>query len=325
MGRPETLLLSGKDVAELLTLSECIVAVEEGFRLLGEGKLPPPEILGLQGEQGGLHVKAAIFQNRRSYFVAKANANFPGNPKQGLPTVQGVVLVYDASNGIPLAVMDSIEITILRTGAATAVAAKYLARQDSKVATIAGCGVQGRVQLLSLLEVLKLESAFVYDTDFSAAERLAKDSWKIPVTPVRDFGEALRRSDACVTCTTAKNFFVKAAEVRPGTFIAGVGADSDQKQEIDPELFVKSKVVVDSLAQCAKIGDVHHAVDAGKITPDKVHAELAEVVAGTKPGRKSPDEVCIFDSTGIAVEDAVSAVRVYERARASGKGTRFSF
>jgi len=127
-----TLLLTRKDVSELLTLNDCVLAVEQAFRLQGEGRAPAPGVLGVHAQGGGFHIKAGTLPLSRKYFAAKANANFPGNPARGLPTIQGVVLLFDADNGQVLAAMDSIEITILRTGAATAVAAKYLARKDSR-------------------------------------------------------------------------------------------------------------------------------------------------------------------------------------------------
>src|SRR2546430_4638074 len=142
-----TLLLQRSDVAKLLTLEECINAVEKVFRLQGEGKVPAPAILGVKATGGGLHVKAGLLPGERSYLVAKLNTNFPGNAQQfGWPAIQGLIVICDAENGCPLAVFDSIDITIKRTAAATAVAAKYLARPDSSIATICGCGNQGRAQ-----------------------------------------------------------------------------------------------------------------------------------------------------------------------------------
>jgi ornithine cyclodeaminase/alanine dehydrogenase len=142
MQAPGTLLLTRADVASVLTLTECIAAVEQGFRLEGKGEIQPPSILGVHAPNGGLHVKAGFLELERPCIVAKVNANFPRNTgRHGLPTIQGVVIVVDGENGYPLAVMDSIEITIQRTGAATAVAAKYLARRESRSArsSVAAC------------------------------------------------------------------------------------------------------------------------------------------------------------------------------------------
>jgi ornithine cyclodeaminase/alanine dehydrogenase len=148
MKPPATLLLTGHDLRRFLSIDECIVAVETAFRLHGEGKTKQPGVLGVHASNGGFHIKAGVLELKRSYFTAKVNGNFPGNGVRcDLPTIQGVIVLADAENGCPLAVMDSAEITALRTAAASAVAAKYLARRDSRVATICGCGVQGAFQL----------------------------------------------------------------------------------------------------------------------------------------------------------------------------------
>src|SRR5580765_1219338 len=160
-----TLLLTRKDVSELLTLNDCVLVVEQAFRLQGEGQAPAPGVLGVHAQGGGFHIKAGTLPLSRNYFAAKTNANFPGNPARGLPTIQGVILLFDADNGQVLAAMDSMEITTLRTGAATAVAAKYLARKDSRIATICGCGNQGRVQLEALALVCPITRAYAFDLD----------------------------------------------------------------------------------------------------------------------------------------------------------------
>lgn len=324
-----TLLLTRKDVSELLTLNDCVLAVEQAFRLHGEGRAPAPGVLGVHAQGGGFHIKAGTLPLSRNYFAAKANANFPGNPARGLPTIQGVILLFDADNGQVLAVMDSMEITILRTGAATAVAAKYLARKDSQIATICGCGNQGRVQLRAVRHACPLEKAFVWDIQKEAAERFAQAmaaELEIAVTPVGDLPAALRQSDICVTCTPAKKFLIHDKDVPPGMFIAAVGADNEDKQELDPELLApKNKVVADVVAQCAVIGDLHHALAAGTASVSCVYAELGEIVCGKKPGRTSAEEITIFDSTGMALQDVASAAVVYERAIAVGRGAEISF
>lgn len=324
-----TLLVTRKDVSELLTLNDCVQAVEQAFRLQGEGRAPAPGVLGVHAQGGGFHIKAGILPLSRNYFTAKANANFPGNPARGLPTIQGIILLFDADDGQILAVMDSIEITILRTGAATAVAAKYLARKDSRVATICGCGNQGRVQLRVISHAFPLEKAFAWDIQKDAAERFAQamaTELGIAVTPVPDLPAALRQSDICVTCTPAKKFFIHEEDVSPGMFIAAVGADNEDKQELEPALLgPRNKVVADVVTQCAAIGDLHHALAAGTASVSGVYAELGEIVCGKKRGRTSAEEITIFDSTGMALQDVVSTALVYEKAVTAGKGVRLDF
>jgi alanine dehydrogenase len=324
-----TLLLRRSDIEGLLSLHECIGAVENIFRLQGKGKIPAPGILGVRAPDGGLHVKAGLLPGDRNYLVAKLNANFPGNNAHfGLPTIQGVIAVFDAKNGTPLAILDSIDITIKRTAAASAVAAKYLARKDSSVATICGCGQQGRTQLRAVLLVLPLTKIYVFDVNKRAAIDFRNElspELKIDIELVRDLPSALQKSDVCITCTTANESFVCKEDVSPGTFIAAVGADNEDKQEIDSALIASAKVVADSLEQSCAIGDVHHAIAHGLMRKEDVYAELCEIVAGQKIGRVADDEIIVFDSTGVAIEDAVAAAAVYERALADGIGTDFDF
>jgi alanine dehydrogenase len=311
----ETLILTRSEVARLLHMGECIEAVETVFRDFALGKVGQPGVLGFHAKDGGYHIKVA---SSSGHFAAKLNANFPGNPdRTGLPTIQGVITLFDTANGRLLALMDSIEITGLRTAAATAVAARYLARKDAAIATICGCGVQGRLQLEAVHLVRPLRSAMAFDQDRGRAERFAtelSDRLGIPVTPAADVAAAARASDIIVTCTPSRQPILGPGDVKPGAFIAAVGADNPDKQEIDPELLRKSTVVVDHLEQCQAFGDLHHAIKAGVMKPGDVAAELGAVVAGKHPGRRSPEEIIVFDSTGSALEDVAAASIVYQRA-----------
>src|SRR5262249_27693245 len=180
------LLLTGEDVSSLLSLDDCIAAVEAAFRQHGQGQASPPKVLGMPAGDGGFHIKAATLGASPAYFATKINGNFPGNRERfNLPTIQGLIVLCDAINGSPLAVMDSIEITTLRTGAATAVAARYLARSKSKVATICGCGNQGRVQLRALCRILPLDHVYAFDLNAAQAHKFAADlSGELPETTI---------------------------------------------------------------------------------------------------------------------------------------------
>jgi alanine dehydrogenase len=323
---PEPLVvLSRRDVLDLLTLHDCIDAVEGAFRLHAEGRTLGPGVLGVPATGGGFHIKAAGLVGERSYFAAKTNANFPENPRRfGLPTIQGTIVLADASTGVPLAIIESGSVTALRTGAATAVAAKYLARRDARTASIVGCGVQGELQLAAIAAVLPLERAWVLDNDYECAESMAvraSASLGLRVEAATDLRAALRQSDVCVTCTPARRAFVTTADVPPGMFIAAVGADSQGKQELEPALVASATLVVDVLNQCAEIGELQHVLAAGLMTRAQVHAELADVVVGRRPGRTRDDEITIFDSSGTALQDVAAAIAVYEKARATGRGT----
>jgi alanine dehydrogenase len=319
-------VLSRSQVLELLSLPECIEAVECALCLHAEGRTLGPGVLGVPGARGGFHIKAAgLLFGTRSYFAAKTNANFPDNLQRfGLPTIRGTVVLADAENGEPLALMDSASVTALRTGAATAVAAKHLARPDSRVATVVGCGAQGERQLAAIAAVLPLTHAWVLDMDPARAHSFATRAQAdlgIRVSAATDLRAALRESDVCVTCTPSRRPFVFRDDIPPGTFIAAVGADSQGKQELDAALTASSTLVVDVLEQCAEIGELQHALAAGLMTRDGVHAELAEVVTGKRPGRTRDDEITVFDSSGTALQDVAAAILVYEKALVSGVGS----
>ncbi|HEV2720425.1 MAG TPA: ornithine cyclodeaminase family protein [Thermoanaerobaculia bacterium] len=299
----DVLFLSRGDVASLLDLDDCIAAVERAFSMLGRGELPPPAIAGVHADGGAFHIKAAIAGGR---FAAKINANF----FNATPRIKGVIVLADATDGTPLAIMDSIEITILRTGAATAVAAKFLARSDARTALICGCGLQGRIQARALARVRPIERIFAFDTDRTRAASLG------------EVVDELVPADIVVTCTPSRAAFLE--RVAPGTFVAAVGADSEEKSEIAPSLLAASKVVTDVTEQCATIGDLHHAIAAGAMTRAGVHAELGEIVAGIRPGRERDDEIIVFDSTGMALQDVAAASIVYDRAVERGAGVRMA-
>ena len=327
--REGTLILTRSEVAALLDLDTCIEAVERAFRMHGEGRTSDPAILGVDVPGGAFHAKAGALDLGRLYFGAKTNANLPNNRNRfGLPTIQGTIVLHDAENGVPLAVMDSIEISIQRTGAATAVAAKYLARPDSKVAVVCGCGEQGRVQLRGAATVLSLETAHVWDIEKERAERLAADLTRelgFEVAAVDHVGAAARDADICITCTPSTDYILGRDDIAQGAFVAGVGVDDPHKKELAPELMAASKVVVDVLDQCANIGDLHHALERRVMTRQDVHAELGEVVAGRKTGRTDEEEVVVFDSTGMALQDTAAAAVVYERALETGAGNVIDF
>jgi alanine dehydrogenase len=328
MQAEDTLLLTRSDVARLLSIDECMSAVEKAFCLHAEGNAMA-HVLGVHAENGGFHIKAGVLGLNTSYFVAKVNANFPGNfQKSGLPTIQGVLVVCDASNGRLLAVMDSIEITIIRTGAATGVAAKYLALSKASVATICGCGNQGRISLKTMMHVREMEKIYAYDIDEAQSQKFSEEfSRQIEIIPITrfDLSAALMESHIVITCTPSREPFIHSEDILSGTFIAAVGADNEDKQELFSELLSKSKLVVDIAGQSASMGELHHAIKKGLLSVNDVHAELGQIIAGKKPGRVSDKEIIVFDSTGTALQDAAAAALVYEKAITRGIGRYLNF
>ncbi len=315
---PPVVVLTRSDVAALMTPADYFEAVEESFRALHDGAARVPQPWHVEAEGGGFHGKGASLRLDRLYVALKLNGNFPGNPaSNGLPTVQGAILLCNGETGSPLAIMDSIEVTLRRTAAATALAARHLARLGSRTLAMCGCGAQAGAQLDALREILPFETLLCWDLDPARAAAFATVNQGLAVPRARDAAEA---ADVIVTCTPATDPFLDAVMVRPGTFIAAVGADGPRKSEIQPGLLAKALVVADSLDQCAVMGDLHHAIEAGAMAAADVHAELAELVAGAKPGRTDDAQITLFDSTGTAVQDVAAAVRIYQRARAAGVG-----
>jgi len=321
-----TLVLARRDVLALLDPDRCADAVEAALRAHAEGRTLPPGVLATPAADGGFHVKAAGLRvgGGRAYYAAKVNANFPHNPaRRALPTIQGVVALLDADDGAVLALLDSGAITALRTAGATAVAARHLARADARSVAVIGCGAQGHAQLRALARVRPVAHVRAHDRDPAAARAFADAMTRelgVPVEPAPDPRAAAARADVVVTCTTSCRALLDAGDVAPGAFVAAVGADAPEKQELAPALLAASAVVVDVLEQCAAIGDLHHALAAGVVRREDVRAELADVVSGRVRGRRSDDEVVVFDSTGTALEDVAAAAVVYERARALGRG-----
>ena len=304
-----------------------IAAVEGAFRAQGEGKSVPPQSLAFPVTGGGFHVKAALQLGDRPVFASKVNGNFPGNPElHGLPTIQGAVLLADAERGTPLALIASGWLTAMRTAAASAVAAKYLSDGGVTTAAIIGCGVQGRTHLPMLRHVRGLKEIRLFDSDARLAERLAgemREEVGVRFIASPTVTDAVRAAGIVVTCTTSTLPILGAGDVAPGTFIAAVGADAPHKWEIAPSLMAAAAVVCDLAGQCAEIGDLHHALSARTMTLAQVRAELGEVVAGRRPGRRSADEIVIFDSTGTALLDVAAAIGIHDAAIRAGRGTSF--
>ena len=248
----------------------------------------------------------------------------PANREKGLPTVMATIVLNDPKTGAPLAIMDGTYITILRTGAAGAVAAKYLARKNSEKAAIIGAGVQGRIQLEAFTKVLDVKEARVYDIRYEAAETYAKEMSRklgVDVKPVKTVKEAVENADVIATCTPARGPIVPVEVISKGVHINAIGADAPGKQELDPEILKKAdKIVVDDMEQATHSGEVNVPLSKGIITRSDIYAELGEIVAGVKKGREKDEEITIFDSTGLAIQDVATANLVYRKALEKGVG-----
>lgn len=323
-----TLILGRRDISELMQPADYLAAMEAGFHAehLGQAHVAMPMHIG--GKGGTFHAKGASLDTDRCYVALKFNGNFPGNPdRNDLPTIQGALILSDGENGAVLAIMDSIEITRRRTAAATALAARHLARPSAETLLVCGCGEQARAHVKALVELLPIARVLVWDVDPERARTLTtdiRDGLHLDCDTVYDLSASAQRSDVIVTCSTAQTPFLGASDCAPGAFIAAVGADHPDKSEIRPDLFTRAKIVVDNLDQCVAMGDLRHAILAGTVMASDVYATLAEVVGGAKEGRKSSQEIILFDSTGTAIQDVACAARIYQRARNHGLGRGIS-
>ncbi len=319
-----TLFLRRSEIASLLHFKDYVTAVEEAFRAHAEGRALSPGLMHVDASDGEFHIKAGGLRGDQPRFAIKINGGFFQNRARfNLPNIQGVILLSDASNGYPLCVMDSMEITIQRTGAATAIAARYLAPPDSSVCTICGVGNQGRIQLKAILSALPIQKVYAWSRSPNGADafatRMAAETG-VQVEAAYELERAVSESDVIVTCTPARKPFLMAGAVRPGAFIAAVGADSPDKQELDAALTGSSRVVADLIDQVVHVGEAHHAIVAGLLTRSGIRAEIGDIIAGRQPGRTSSDETIIYDSTGTALQDVAAANAVYEAARRAGVG-----
>ena len=315
----DIVILGAAELRGILSPALCLAALEEAYANLHQSPGDVGQSVEFRTEKGKFHVKAGLSPGTHRYFAAKVNANFPENPKLfGLPTIQGLIVLCAGDKGRPLAVLDSGELTGRRTAAATALAAKHGARSDSRKLAIIGCGAQARYQVEAILDVLPIKEVIACDSNGENA--LAFVSWAeknfaVKAETAPSPGEAVGASEVCVTCTTSTRAIIDAGMVSPGSFIAAVGADNPDKQEIDPQVFAEARIIVDDLKQCFLYGDLAHARRAGVVEANDVDATLADLAAGAKPGRTREDEIVIFDSTGTGTQDVAAAAAAFEVVR----------
>jgi alanine dehydrogenase len=286
----------------------------------------------MQGDTPGeleFHIKAGglIWHDQRYYGLKINGSCFSNKAKRGLPNILGAILLFDGESGFPLAIIDSGEPTTKRTGAGTAVAMKYLAAPDVNVMTVCGCGNQGRIHVRYLTSILPIKTVYAFDQSPDIAKAFAQDMARelhITVLPTQDLAFAAGQSRLIVTCTPSKAPYLLQEQVKPGTTVAAVGSDNPEKQELDARLLKGNKVVADILSQCARAGELHHALQDKLISIDDVYAEIGEIVSGKKPGRTSPSEIIIYDATGTALQDTAAAILCYEKALAQNAGRSIS-
>jgi ornithine cyclodeaminase len=301
---------------------EALESAEKAFRAIAEGgvELPPPMGLEIREAQGEVHVKSAYLKGSR-IFAVKIASGFYGNVARGLPTGSGLILVFDAATGFPSVLLaDNGYLTDLRTGAAGALAARLLAPEVIRSVAMLGSGIQGRFQLRALSRVRRWERTVAWSPD---ADQLARycaemeDELSIPFRAAAGPEEAVRGADLVITATPSREPLFGASALEPHATVIAVGSDGPDKRELSTGTLARAdKIVVDRLSQCVSIGEIHHGLEEGALTPDSVHAELGEVLTGAKPGREG-SELIICDLTGVGAQDAAIAevawVKLVER------------
>jgi ornithine cyclodeaminase/alanine dehydrogenase len=319
--------LDGEDLKGLLTMGEVLGCVEEAYRFHSSGGAELWPVISAVFEPGvrDMDIKSGAIPGRGIYGLKVVGYAADNPEERGIPAVAGLVVVMSIETGHPLGIADGRAITELRTGAAGAVGAKALARPDSRRALVLGAGSQGRAQIEGLATVLPLEYLAVScpDEDMSrccAAEMGARfPKLILEALPWDRVPEVAGTSDVIVTCTPSERPILRSEWVRPGTHINAVGADMPEKQEVEAALLGRARVFADARAQVVSRGECHHALEAGILSPEDI-VEIGEVLSGRVPGRLSDEEITLFDATGIALQDLLTADLALRKARETGAG-----
>ncbi|MCJ7855609.1 ornithine cyclodeaminase family protein [Lachnospiraceae bacterium NSJ-143] len=327
----KTLMLSKEDVASVINLEDIISAVEECYKAFCLGEVIQPDYMGFEFDEprGGIDFKAGYCSRNEKISMKSSSGGFKNNVSDfGIPANMGTVLLYDARNCALQCIMDGSLITGLRTGAAGAVSVKYLARKNSEIISSIGTGTQARNQIKAISLVMDIKEIHAFDSYTPAVESFKKDiegEFGIPVIIEKSMKEAVEVSDIVVSTTRGKGPLIEASWIKKGTHIVAIGADCKGKQEYEPEIFKNAKIVNDSIEQCISKGETCNGIEKGVISKEDIYAEIGEIVLGKKRGRTNDDEITIFDSTGMAVQDNLTADMIYNRAVSKGIGIEFEF
>jgi len=328
----KTLLLSRKDIESFFTMKMCMDAVEKSFAGLAQGNASMPQRTPIAlPEQAGLALFMPAYIRDLGALGAKIVTVYHNNvTKYRLPAVLGTILLLDEHTGFPIAVMDGGFITAMRTGAVSGVATKHMARKDAAVGTVFGTGVQAFTQVLAIHEVRPLRRLLTWSIDAlearqSFAGRVSREIG-VPVELADDPASAVRQSEIIVLATSAAEPIVDGSWFMPGTHINGIGSHTPKTRELDTRTVGRSRVVCDLTDACrAEAGDFIIPVQAGAWSWDKVAGDLGDVILGKVPGRTSPEEITLFKSVGLAIQDVSAARAVYDEAVRRGIGTEFQF
>jgi alanine dehydrogenase len=321
----KTLILSWADMIGLLAPAEYVDCVEQAYRMHGLGRvyMEPKGHIVLDRYRGEWEVMPSYIEEPEAA-ACKWVSIREENAKFELPAVFSILIYTHPETGFPLAICDGSYHTLMRTGASAAVSARWLAREGSNVLAILGSGLVGRGTLATCDTVFDWEDVRVWSRTQESVDRfLETEASKYPhlsITGTTDVEQAVTGADVIVTGTHARKWLVDDAWVKPGAHIAALGADLKGEQEIDPRTLERARVFVDDIRQCREDGEINVALSEGLITEDDIAGEIGKVICGELEGRQSDDQVTVFDSTGIALQDSATVPLEYERAVAAGVG-----
>jgi len=320
-------LVTEGEIKGLIDWKETVEAVERSLAAFSSGKVISPEVvnLDLPQFQGEVHIKSAYVPGEE-FYVIKIASGFYQNPAQGLPVGNGLMLIFEAKTGRPQGILfDNGYLTEMRTGAAGGVAAKYLAREKISIAGLIGAGSQARFQLRALMEVRQPAEIRVWSRELAHARALIEEMKPLcsaECIAVGSPAEAVGGADLVITATPSRTPLVKSSWLKRGVHITAVGSDGPEKQELEPGVLAAADLIYcDSIKQCLRLGEVHHAIEKKAINRTKISGELGEIILGKKPGRSGEGQITVADLTGLGAEDAAAAAVVYRKALSSGSGT----
>lgn len=320
----KTLILTNNQVQRLIDMPSVLKVIENAFMLYGKNlvQMPAKIYLHLDKYDGDFRAMPAYIEGMGEPCGLKWVNVHPRNRRFGLPAVLAIIILSDPKCGFPLCIMDGTLITNLRTGAAGGIAAKYLARKDSSIVGLVGCGAQARTQLLALKELFRIKLVYVWSPKKEYAQKFLKDTrhFGLDIEIKDKVSDCVKYADIVVTATPSRRPIVKSEMVKDGSHINAIGADAKGKEELEPALVKKAKVVVDDWQQASHSGEINVPVSCGIITKKDIYATLGEVLIGKKKGRTTAEEITIFDSTGLAIQDVAVADLVYKRALKQGIG-----
>jgi len=326
----EILILGDGEVKALITMNEAIKAVEEAFKdkNLNKVQMPLKSFLFYEKYNGDHRFMPAYLETLNISGIKIVNTHPENRKKYGLPTVSGIIILADPETGAILAILDATWITLVKTAAASAIATKYLAKNNSKVLGLIGAGLQAISHIEALNCIMKLNKVYVWSRNYENAEKLAKymaeQYSNINFTVTKTIEETVKNSDVIATLTPSRSPIVMKEWINPGIHINAMGADAPGKQELDPLILKKAKIIVDDLEHASISGEINKPLTQGLITKNDVYAEIGEIILGKKQGRTSENEITVFASTGIAIQDIAVAEIAYKKASKQGFGIKIN-